>query len=62
MGQDFLVIHKIFSRVASSSPEKIALQIKKDDLWLRFTYQEVEGHSLKVGAFLIKEGFKKGDY
>jgi long-chain acyl-CoA synthetase len=56
-----LVIHKIFSHTADRFSDKIASQIKKDDLWQRFTYKEVKDYSLKVGAFLINEGFKKGD-
>jgi long-chain acyl-CoA synthetase len=62
MDEEDLLIHNIFSQVASSYPEEIALQIKKDDLWQRFTYREARELSLKIGAFLIKEGFKKGDF
>ena len=62
MNKENLVIHEIFRQVAAENPDKVALQIKTDDLWQRFTYREVQELSLKVGAFLIKEGFKKGDF
>jgi long-chain acyl-CoA synthetase len=57
-----LVIHKIFNKIVSRFPDKVALQIKKDAKWQRFTYQQVQTLALKIGAFLIKEGFKKGDF
>lgn len=57
-----LVIHKIFSNTANTILDKVALQIKKDAQWQRFTYQDLDILSRKVGAFLIKEGFKKGDF
>lgn len=57
-----LVIPKIFSNTVSKYGDKVALQIKKGSLWQRFTYHQIEDYSLKVGAFLIKEGFKKGEH
>jgi long-chain acyl-CoA synthetase len=56
-----LVIHQLFSRVASSVPDKVALQIKREGLWQRFTYKEIEALALKVGAFLIRAGLRKTD-
>ena len=56
-----LIITKLFSNTASKFAEKPSLQIKKDSRWLRFSYKELEALSLKVGAFLLREGFKKGE-
>ena len=61
MNED-LVIHKIFAQISSRFTERICLQIKKDSTWERWTYGQIEDFSLKIGAFLIKEGFKKGDF
>ena len=57
-----LVIHKMFSQVSSQFPDRICLQIKKGTDWERWTYGQIEDLSLKIGAFLIKAGFKKGDF
>ena len=57
-----LIITKLFSNTASKFAEKPSLQIKKDSRWLRFSYKELEALSLKVGAFLLREDFKKGDF
>ena len=60
--QEDLVIHKIFAQIASDFPNRTSLQIKKGSTWERWTYKQIEDLSLKIGAFLIKEGFKKGDF
>ena len=57
-----LVIHKLFDETAKKFPDKIASEIKKDNHWLTFTYRQLQLRSLEVAAFLIKEGFKKGDF
>lgn len=56
-----LVISEIFSGAVSRFPDKVALQIKRGDQWQRFTYRDIEGLSLKIAAFLIKQGFRKTD-
>lgn len=56
-----LTITKIFSCRAAQSAQKPALQIKKDGSWQRFTYEEVNDYSLKIGALLIGGGFKKAE-
>ncbi|MBM3249162.1 MAG: AMP-binding protein [Candidatus Omnitrophica bacterium] len=61
MGED-LVIHKIFAQVSSRFPDRVCLQIKKGPTWERWTYGQTEDLSLRIGAFLINEGFKKGDF
>ena len=61
MPDENLVIHKIFSEAAAKNPERIALQIKRDNQWLRFTYKEVQAQSLKVAAFLTHEGLGRSD-
>ena len=62
MINDDLVIHKIFARISSRSPERICLQIKKGPVWQRWTYAQAEDFSLRIGAFLIREGLKKGGF
>ena len=62
MNKEDLVIHKIFYQISSRFPDRICLQIKKGSLWERWTYGQIEDLSLRIGAFLIKEGFKKGDF
>lgn len=59
--QENPVIHKIFAEISTRFPDRICLQIKKGSIWERWTYGQIEAFSLKIGAFLIKEGFKKGD-
>jgi long-chain acyl-CoA synthetase len=62
MDEQNLIIHKIFSGIVSRFPDSIALGIKKEDLWQTFTYKKLETDSLKIAAFLIKQGFKKDDH
>ena len=57
-----LVIHKKFAQVSSQSSDRVSLQIKKGSIWERWAYGQIEDLSLRIGAFLIKEGFKKGDF
>lgn len=57
-----MVIHKIFAQVSFRFPERVCLQMKKGSAWERWTYKEIEDLSLRIGAFLIGEGFKKGDF
>lgn len=62
MAEENLVIHNIFTNTASRFPEKVALQLKKDNAWQRFTYKELENQSLKLATFLVQQGFKKGGF
>ncbi|MFA6141922.1 MAG: AMP-binding protein [Candidatus Omnitrophota bacterium] len=57
-----LVIHKMFFQVSSQFPDRVCLQIKKGPDWERWTYGQIEDLSLSIGAFLIKAGYKKGDF
>ncbi|MBU1726834.1 MAG: long-chain fatty acid--CoA ligase, partial [Candidatus Omnitrophica bacterium] len=56
-----MVIHEKFNQTASRFPQKTALQIKKGEYWEKLTYKDAEAAAKIVGAFLISEGFKKGD-
>ncbi|MDD5655284.1 MAG: AMP-binding protein [Candidatus Omnitrophica bacterium] len=62
MKQEDLVIHKIFAQIASRFSDRICLQIKKGPALEAWTYGQTEDLSLRIGAFLIKEGFKKGGF
>jgi long-chain acyl-CoA synthetase len=56
------VIHKIFAQVSSRFSDRICFQVKKGSTWERWTYGQTEDLSLRIGAFLIGAGFKKGDF
>lgn len=56
-----LVIPELFSQAVSRFPDKVALEIKRDNHWQGVTYRDLEERSLKLATFLIREGFKKGD-
>jgi len=56
-----LVIHKIFEKTALAHAADTALQVKNNGECQRFTYGELESLSVKIAAFLINEGYKKGD-
>ncbi|MDO8489758.1 MAG: alpha/beta fold hydrolase, partial [Candidatus Omnitrophota bacterium] len=62
MKEEDLVIHKIFAQISSTFQDKVCLQIKRGSTWERWTYKQIEDFSLRIGAFLINEGFKKGDF
>ena len=61
MQEENLVIPRLFSKAVSEFPDNIALQVKRNEQWLKITYKELEEHSLRVATFLIKEGLKKND-
>lgn len=62
MNEGSLVITEYFSQIAHKFSGRVCLQIKKGSVWERWTYEEIEDLSLRIGAFLIREGFKKGDF
>lgn len=59
---DELVIHKLFANLAHQFPERVCFQIKKDSVWEEWTYKDTENLSLRIGSFLVREGFQKGDF
>jgi long-chain acyl-CoA synthetase len=61
MAQEDLVIHKLFSQIAQRFADRVALQIREDSHWRRFTYKEVDVLARKIGAFLTRQGYRKGD-
>jgi len=61
MKEENLVIPELFSKAVSEFPDKVALQVKRNNHWLKITYKELEEYALKVATFLIKEGLKKND-
>ena len=62
MTNEDLVIHKVFAQISSRFPDRVCLQIKKGPTWERWTYGQIEDLSLRIGAFFISEGFKKGGF
>ena len=59
--QENLVIHKIFNQVSDRFADQVALQIKEDSHWRRYSYKEVEELARKVAMFLIELGYDQGD-
>ncbi len=62
LGRGAPLIHKVFAQVSSQYSDRVCFQIKKGPAWERWTYGQAEDLSLSIGAFLIKEGFKKGGF
>ncbi|MEI8350560.1 MAG: AMP-binding protein [Candidatus Omnitrophota bacterium] len=62
MKKEDLVIHKIFAQISSQFSDRICLQIKNGATWEKWTYGQIEDLSARIGAFLINEGFRKGDF
>lgn len=62
MNSQDLTINKLFSQAVSSFGERIALQVKRDNLWSSVNYRDLEAQGLSIAAFLNAQGFKKGDF
>ncbi len=62
LGRGAPLIHKVFAQVSSQFSDRVCFQIKKGPAWERWTYGQAEDLSLRIGAFLIKEGFKKSGF
>ena len=54
-------INSLLTRAAKNFPDKTALQIKRDEVWQRFTYQALEETARKIGRILQRAGLQKGD-
>ena len=61
MIKEDLVIHKIFAPVAHKFSHQAAFQIRDDSGWQRYSYRELDSLSKNVGAYLINQGYQKGD-
>jgi len=61
ISKEKLTITGLFSRAAHNSPKKICLKLKEGRVSREFTYKEVEDTALKCAAFLLGQGFQKGD-
>jgi len=55
-------IPALFSQTLSNCADKTALLIRRDSLWHKLTYRQLDEQASSVAAFLIAEGFKKGDF
>ena len=62
MEEKNLTIPEIFSNVVIKFPQNIALQVKRDAYWQRFTYSDLENWAQKLATFLIKEGYKERNF
>jgi len=63
MPQENLLVHEQFNKAAEKYPDKASMRIKKNDgTWKSYTFKEVQGLAKGIGAFLVKEKFKKGDF
>lgn len=53
---DNLLVHKLFEKAAQANPQKIALQIKRDEQWFRYSYADIKSGAESIAVFLLKEG------
>ncbi len=60
--KDELVIHKMFAQASSQYSDRVCFQIKKGSDWERWTYKQIDDFYLGIGAFLIGQSYKKGDF
>ena len=54
-------IPELLKRTAARIPDKVALQIRRDKEWQRYTYAEVLAAADQIGRRLYGLGFRKGD-
>ena len=54
-------IYELLKRTATRIPGKVALQIRRDKQWQRYTYAEVLAAANQIGRSLYGLGFRKGD-
>lgn len=58
---DNLTVPVLFDQAVSRFSRQTCLQMNKAGLWQRFSYAQVRDYSLKIAAFLISQGYQKGD-
>ncbi len=58
---DSCSVYELIRRSAELYSGKVALQIKRDGQWQRFTYAEVKERADEVANLLFSLGFQKGD-
>ena len=51
----------LVARQAESIPDKIALEMKRDGEWVRYSYSQLYGVSRQVAFALWERGYRKGD-
>jgi len=54
------ILPDLVARAASLSPEKVAMQIKRDGIWVRYTYSDIERLRRTMAASLLKNGVGHG--
>lgn len=60
--QNELVIHSLFNQTASLNADNVAFEIGGAAVPRQIKYRELNSRSKRIAAFLLKEGFKKGDF
>ncbi len=58
---DSCTVHELINRSAELYSGKVALQIKRDGQWQRFTYAQVKERADHVAELLLSLGFQKGE-
>ncbi|MBL7197942.1 MAG: AMP-binding protein, partial [Candidatus Omnitrophica bacterium] len=58
---NFTNLHKKLEEIAGQFPERIAVQMKREDGYRTYTYKEFYNTSQAIARFLISSGIKKGD-
>ncbi|MCM8795394.1 MAG: AMP-binding protein [Candidatus Omnitrophica bacterium] len=56
-----LIIPGRFEAIVGKFPDGVALQIKKDNCWIKFTYLYLRQQAVKVANFLLSIGLKRQD-
>ncbi len=49
------IIHKRFTQICQKYSDKVCLQTKKEEIYLRYTYKDTYNFSQKIGKFLLEE-------
>ena len=57
----FQTIPDLLSYQTQKAPNHVALQIKRNDKWIRYTYQQFDQLSKKIAQQLCNSGYRHGD-
>ncbi|MCZ6681372.1 MAG: AMP-binding protein [Candidatus Poribacteria bacterium] len=58
---EYQTIIDLVARQAEAIPDKIALQIKRGDQWVRYSYHQLYDLSRRIAFSLWQRGYRKGD-
>ncbi len=61
MNKKLYTLHGKLREIVDQFPDRIVMQMKKEDVYVKYTYKELYGVSQSVAHSLLKAGIKKGD-